>query len=202
MSSNEPGRGGRPEFRTPADFARQFEARYREMAGAASAVAFWRKAVGPVIARQTRAKSLKNGVLTVAVHDPAWMAELGLERGRLLARYQAELPAAGVQEIRLFLERAAPGFDPSAYKPPPSFSLAGIPEPELPPLAPLADDALHASLERLRRTTKRIERWRELHAGEDPWATPVIPPTPKVSDAPFFFPESGVVSDFLDPGDG
>jgi hypothetical protein len=201
MSSNNLGRGGRPEFRTPADFARGFSERYREMAGAASAVAFWRTVVGPVIARSTRAKSLSGGVLLVAVHEPAWMAELGLERTRLLERYEKDLPSAGVKDIRFHLERAAPGIDLSTYKPPPSFSLDGIPEPEVEALPEGKDPAMQAALERLRRTLLRIEIWRGKHAGEDPWAPPVVRPTPKVSDAPFFFPSSGVVSDFLDPGD-
>ena len=57
----------------------------------------WEQAVGPDVAAHARPVSLRDGVLIVAVENPAWATQLGYLRADLLRRL-AE--AAGPGEVR------------------------------------------------------------------------------------------------------
>jgi predicted nucleic acid-binding Zn ribbon protein len=46
----------------------------------------WADLVGPAIAAHTRPRSLKRGVLSVAVDDPAWATELRFRGPEIVAR--------------------------------------------------------------------------------------------------------------------
>jgi predicted nucleic acid-binding Zn ribbon protein len=69
------------------------------------AVEAWPEIVGPAIAAQTRAVTVREGVLFVDVASNVWMQELGLLRDGIAARLNARLGAPLVRKIVLSIER-------------------------------------------------------------------------------------------------
>jgi predicted nucleic acid-binding Zn ribbon protein len=69
------------------------------------AVDEWAEAVGPRIARRTRALGFQDGVLMVEVEGSAWQYELGFLKRRLLKELQRRLGSARVRELRFVQTR-------------------------------------------------------------------------------------------------
>ncbi len=90
-------------------------------------LAYWREAVGPELARLTRALALEEGVLLVAVPDPTLRHQLTYARLELLEKLRARFPE--VREIR-FIPGELPPEDPPSLGPRPRAELppAGFPE--------------------------------------------------------------------------
>lgn len=53
------------------------------------ALGHWEKAVGPAIAKHSRAIKIENGVLWVEVDHPTWKAELHYRKQQILEKLQA-----------------------------------------------------------------------------------------------------------------
>jgi hypothetical protein len=61
----------------------------------------WKDVAGPELAAHTRPMSLVDSVLTVAVDDPAWAAQLAYAETGLVARSAAILGAGAVTRVRV-----------------------------------------------------------------------------------------------------
>lgn len=61
----------------------------------------WEAIVGPEIAGHARPRTLREGVLTVVVEQPAWAAQLGFMTGELLRRVELAVGPGQVGEIQL-----------------------------------------------------------------------------------------------------
>ena len=61
----------------------------------------WPEVVGPHIASVTNVRSIRNGVLVVAVTNPAWRQELLLRKKDLIANINAKLQRTTVRDITL-----------------------------------------------------------------------------------------------------
>jgi predicted nucleic acid-binding Zn ribbon protein len=77
------------------------------------AVEAWPAVVGPAIAAQTEATSIRDGVLFVDVASSVWMQELGLLRESIVERLNAHLGAPLVRKVILSIER---GTDPGRQR--------------------------------------------------------------------------------------
>ncbi len=62
--------------------------------------AAWTAAAGAAFARSSRAGKLRRGKLEVVVEGSTTMQELNYDKQNILARLQAQLPEAGIREIR------------------------------------------------------------------------------------------------------
>ena len=62
--------------------------------------AAWAAAAGAAFARSSRPGKLRRGKLEVTVANSTTMQELNYEKHNILVRLQAELPDAGIREIR------------------------------------------------------------------------------------------------------
>ena len=60
----------------------------------------WEQLVGGEIASHAQPRSLRDGVLSVEVDQPAWAAQLGYLSSQLLSRIEAEAGSGAVSEIR------------------------------------------------------------------------------------------------------
>ncbi len=60
----------------------------------------WEGIVGPRIAAHTTPRSLRDGVLSVDVDDPAWASQLGFMEVDLIAKITNELGEGSVTSIR------------------------------------------------------------------------------------------------------
>ncbi len=69
------------------------------------AVEEWERAVGPRVARHTRAVGFERGVLRVEVEGSAWMHELGYLRQELITAVNRELGTPRVRDIRFVVPR-------------------------------------------------------------------------------------------------
>jgi predicted nucleic acid-binding Zn ribbon protein len=78
------------------------------------AVEAWPEVVGPVIAAQTRAVSVREGVLFVDVASSVWMQELGILRDSIVERLNARLGEPRVRKIVLSIARERKGDEEEA----------------------------------------------------------------------------------------
>jgi len=69
------------------------------------AVSAWRQVVGPTIAAQAQATSIRDGVLFVDVATSVWMQELMLLREQIAAQLNEYLGARTVRQIVLSIQR-------------------------------------------------------------------------------------------------
>jgi predicted nucleic acid-binding Zn ribbon protein len=106
MSTWRPARPPRAE-REPAPVTASLERLARRLGAPAPDVltavfARWDELVGPQVALHARPRSLRGGVLTVVVDDPAWATQLRLLSAELLARLATAAPdPAAVRELRV-----------------------------------------------------------------------------------------------------
>jgi predicted nucleic acid-binding Zn ribbon protein len=59
----------------------------------------WGDLVGPAVAARSRPRTLRDGVLTVEVEDPAWATQLRWLQAQVLARIGEVAPGAAVTEL-------------------------------------------------------------------------------------------------------
>ena len=69
------------------------------------AVEGWARAVGPRVARHTRAVGYRSGVLRVEVDGSAWMHELSFLKQELIQTINRELGARRVRDVRFMVPR-------------------------------------------------------------------------------------------------
>jgi len=69
------------------------------------AVREWEQAVGPRVARHTRAVSFRDGVLQVEVEGSAWMHELGFLKPDLMRKVNRHLGGRLVRNVRFVVPR-------------------------------------------------------------------------------------------------
>ena len=69
------------------------------------AVEEWPAAVGPRLARRTRAVEFRDGALLVEVEGSTWMHEMGFLKRDLIRRINERLGAAVVRDVRLMVPR-------------------------------------------------------------------------------------------------
>ncbi len=65
----------------------------------------WAEVVGPVIAKKSRPRMLKDGILFIEVENSVWMQELWFHQKQIVDRIKAEYPKVTVKGIRLEIER-------------------------------------------------------------------------------------------------
>ncbi len=63
------------------------------------ALLYWREAVGETVARRAKARSIKGGILFVAVQDSVWMQELSLLKERIIEKLNSLIGKTVVKEI-------------------------------------------------------------------------------------------------------
>lgn len=141
--------------------ARGWEARLNQE----TAVSAWPRAVGPALARYTRAEGVRDGTLHVAVAAGVWATQLGYFRSDLLRR----LRAAGASELRTLAFHVEPGLSVDLPEAPPSQQAeAGQPEPEplegLESLAPQLREGVRALRRAAIRRAARLARRRGVEA--------------------------------------
>jgi predicted nucleic acid-binding Zn ribbon protein len=68
----------------------------------------WPELVGPQVASQAEPRSLRDGVLVVAVEDPAWATQLRYLEAELLTRIAALFGAGEVSSIEVRVRRDGP----------------------------------------------------------------------------------------------
>ena len=69
------------------------------------AVHEWERAVGPRVARHTRAVAFREGVLQIEVEGSAWMQELGFLKTDLMRKINRHLGGRLVRNIRFVVPR-------------------------------------------------------------------------------------------------
>ena len=69
------------------------------------AVHEWEQAVGPRIARHTRAVAFREGVLQIEVEGSAWMHELGFLKTDLMRKVNRHLGSRRVKNVRFVVPR-------------------------------------------------------------------------------------------------
>jgi len=69
------------------------------------AVGEWPEAVGPRVAKHTRATGYRDGVLRVEVEGSAWMHEMGFLKRDLIRNLNRRLGAALVRDVRFTVAR-------------------------------------------------------------------------------------------------
>jgi len=84
----------------------------------AQAVVAWPRVVGPEVARFSRARALRSGVLFVDVPDSETAMHLALQRARFLDAYERYLGRREVKDIRFAAGRPAAEPEPAAAPPP------------------------------------------------------------------------------------
>jgi hypothetical protein len=65
----------------------------------------WAEVVGPVIAKKSRPRMLKDGILFIEVENSVWMQELWFHQKQIVDRIKKEYPKVEVKGIRLEIER-------------------------------------------------------------------------------------------------
>lgn len=109
MSGTGPTESGRRRFEPVADVLRE----YLERTGLAEslerlgALDEWAEAVGPGVARVTRAVEVRGDELLVEVLSSAWIAELTMMKGLILERLNAVGTGPPVGSIRFRLAETA-----------------------------------------------------------------------------------------------
>jgi len=65
----------------------------------------WAEVVGPVIAKKSRPRMLKDGILFIEVENSVWMQELWFHQKQIIDRIKKEYPKVEVTGVRLEIER-------------------------------------------------------------------------------------------------
>lgn len=99
-------RGGRSPTRV-AEFLDGFLKRQgvKEQVERVSVLDEWAERVGPRIAEVTRARSVADSTLFVEVRSSAWLMELNMMKGRILARLNESRPGAPLEKIVFVLSQ-------------------------------------------------------------------------------------------------
>lgn len=94
----EPLPGDRPDPRRVGELLGRVTA---SMGFDATVLTAWPSLVGDAVAAHTRPRKLRDGVLTVAVDDPAWATQLRFLEADLVARLEAVVGAGKVTRIEV-----------------------------------------------------------------------------------------------------
>jgi predicted nucleic acid-binding Zn ribbon protein len=65
----------------------------------------WAEVVGPVIAKRSRPRMLRDGILFIEVENSVWMQELWFHQRQIIERIKKEFPKVEVKGIRLEIEK-------------------------------------------------------------------------------------------------
>jgi len=65
----------------------------------------WAEVVGPVVAKKSRPRMLKNGILFIEVENSVWMQELWFHQKQIIERIRKQYPKVEIKGIRLEIER-------------------------------------------------------------------------------------------------
>ena len=65
----------------------------------------WAEVVGPVIAKKSRPRMLREGILFIEVESSVWMQELWFHQSQIIDRLKELYPRVEVKGIRLEIER-------------------------------------------------------------------------------------------------
>jgi predicted nucleic acid-binding Zn ribbon protein len=65
----------------------------------------WAAVVGPVVAKKSRPRMLRDGILYIEVENSVWMQELWFHQKQIIERIKKEYPKVDVKGIRLEIER-------------------------------------------------------------------------------------------------
>jgi len=65
----------------------------------------WEEIVGERIARVTKAKEVRDGVLFVEVSTGAWLQELSFRRKQIVALIRKKFKSAGIKDIHFSLDK-------------------------------------------------------------------------------------------------
>lgn len=88
-------------LRMMADKEPAFKKRHEEV----DALRSWSEAVGPQIAKNTRARSVRDGVLWVEVAHPIWRQELLYRKAQILERINQRMPGGTAIRDLFFVEK-------------------------------------------------------------------------------------------------
>jgi predicted nucleic acid-binding Zn ribbon protein len=65
----------------------------------------WAEVVGAVIAKKSRPRMLRDGILFIEVENSVWMQELWFRQKQIVDRIKKEYPKVEIKGIRLEIER-------------------------------------------------------------------------------------------------
>ena len=65
----------------------------------------WAEVVGAVIAKKSRARALRDGILYIEVENSVWMQELWFHQKQIIERIKKDFPKIEITGIRLEIER-------------------------------------------------------------------------------------------------
>jgi predicted nucleic acid-binding Zn ribbon protein len=65
----------------------------------------WAEVVGPEVAKRSRPRMLRDGILFIEVENSVWMQELWFRQQQIIDRIGEEFPKVEVKGIRLEIER-------------------------------------------------------------------------------------------------
>ena len=65
----------------------------------------WAEVVGAAIAKKSRARSLRDGILYIEVENSVWMQELWFRQKQIIERIKKDFPNIDIRGIRLEIER-------------------------------------------------------------------------------------------------
>ena len=101
------GSGPRPTPTRVGDFLDSFleHQGVKEQVDRVSVLDEWAEAVGPKIAEVTRARSVAEGTLFVEVRSSAWLMELNMMKGRILARLNERRSGAPLEKLVFVLSQ-------------------------------------------------------------------------------------------------
>lgn len=102
-----PGGGSEPPPRTLADSLERLTRAWGAPPPRSLSTLFdrWQEIVGPVVAAHSRPMSLRERVLTIAVDDGAWGAQLGYLEADLLRQLAAALGPGAVERVVVRVQR-------------------------------------------------------------------------------------------------
>jgi len=65
----------------------------------------WAEVVGPVVAKKSRPRMLRDGILIIEVENSVWMQELWFHQKQIIDRIGKDYPKVKVTGIRLEIEK-------------------------------------------------------------------------------------------------
>ena len=65
----------------------------------------WARVVGEVVAKKSRPRAVKEGILYIGVESSVWMQELWYRQKQIIERIAKEFPKVRITGIRLEIER-------------------------------------------------------------------------------------------------
>jgi len=143
----------------------EFGARIRENL----AIAYWPRAVGPVVAAKSRAEEVRNGILVVRTAGSSWSQEISLMKYRILPELNRFCGASVIKDLR-FRATGVPADDAADPDDTPTMddlARVALSEDEVASLRAdleearaIADEDIREAVISLTSRTHRLRRWR------------------------------------------